>query len=94
MAINAKWSYQITVLKQHLEDCSIFFCIGVYEHYFYCQNDRHLISGMEKNAILVYVTMARKPSHCLEFTLTILFKTNFLLTEKQICTLKMFTIIT
>ena len=32
--------------------------------------------------------MAIKPSHCLEFSLTIIFKANFLLTEKQMCILK------
>ena len=32
-----------------------------------------------------------KPSHCLEFSLTIIFKANFLLTEKKMCILKMFT---
>ena len=35
--------------------------------------------------------MAIKPSHCLEFSLTIIFKANFLLTEKQVCILKTFT---
>ena len=35
--------------------------------------------------------MAIKPSHGLEFSLTIIFKANFLLTEKQMCILKRFT---
>ena len=48
----------------------------------------HILKIKNCAILQIYVTLATKPSYRLEFTETIIFKTDFLLTEKQMCIYK------
>ena len=86
MATDAKWSGPLLKVL-FLEDCN-YFSVNVYmSTTFNVKITDICFPRMEnkKSVILqIYVTMAKKPSHSLEFTLTITFKTNFILTENNV----------
>ena len=87
---------QLPYYNSILEDCNIFSVKVYMSTTFNVKMTSICFPRMEKKKKMCNIKKSMllrktKPSHCLKFTLSIIFKANFLLTEKQMCILKTFT---